>query len=174
MDFPMRTALTGTPGTGKTTISNILNERYGIRIEHLHDVIVENGYYLARDEFRDSLIVDIASLAKHKFAEECLIEGHFSHYLQVDLVIVLRTNPKVLKQRLYTKGYSEAKVLENYEAEILDVILIEALEIQEFDKVYEVDTTSTLENAISWTVDIMCDRNRDSFRPGKIDWTGYI
>ncbi len=170
----MRTALTGTPGTGKTTISNILNERYGIRVVHLHDVIVENRYYLARDESRNSLVVDIASLVKHKFAEDCLIEGHLSYCLQVDLVIVLRANPKVLKQRLYSKGYPEAKVLENYEAEILDVILIEALEIQEFDKVYEVDTTSTLESAISWIIDIMCDRNRDSFRPGKFDWTGYI
>jgi adenylate kinase len=170
----MRIALTGTPGTGKTTISNVLNERYGITIAHLHDVIVENSYYLARDESRDSLIVDIASLAKHKFAEDCLIEGHLSHYLQVDLVIVLRANPKVLKQRLHSKGYPEAKVLENYEAEILDVILIEALEMQEFDKVYEVDTTSALESAISWMIDVVCDRNRDSFRPGKFNWTGYI
>ncbi len=170
----MRIALTGTPGTGKTTISNVLNERYGITIAHLHDVVVENNYYLAQDESRDSLIVDIASLVKHKFAEDCLIEGHLSHYLQVDLVIVLRANPKVLEQRLRSKWYPEGKILENFEAEILDVILIEALEIQEFDKVYEVDTTSGLESAISWIIDIACNRNRDCFRPGKFDWTRYI
>jgi len=170
----MRTALTGTPGTGKTTVSNILNERYGIRVVHLHDVIIENRYYLARDDFRDSLIVDISSLLKHKFAEDCLIEGHLSHYLQVDLVIVLRANPKVLKQRLYERGYPEAKVVENYEAEISDIILIEALEMQEFDNVYEVDATRTSESTVESVMDIMCDRDRASFRPGKFDWTGYI
>ena len=170
----MRVALTGTPGTGKTTVSNILNERYGIRVVHLHDIIIEGHYYLVRDKSRDSLIVNISSLLKHKFAEDCLIEGHLSHYLQVDLIIVLRANPKVLKRRLYKRGYPEAKVVENYEAEISDTILIEALEMQEFDNVYEVDATHTSESTIESVIDIMCDRDRASFRPGKFDWTGYI
>ena len=41
----MKTALTGTPGTGKTTISKILSDGYGLEVVDLNEVIRSHGYY---------------------------------------------------------------------------------------------------------------------------------
>ena len=51
-------ALTGTPGTGKTSISNILQKK-GFKIIDLNEIACEKGFLIGRDEKRDSNIVDI-------------------------------------------------------------------------------------------------------------------
>ena len=122
----MKTALTGTPGTGKTTIGKILRDRYGLKVVDLNEVIRAHQYYAGRDENRDCLIVDLEALKAHPFSEDLVLEGHLSHNLLVDRVIVLRTNPVALRRRLQQKAFSDKKINENVEAEILDVILVEA------------------------------------------------
>ena len=56
------------------------------------------------------------------------------------MAVILRCNPLELRKRLAAKGWSENKILENVQAEVLDVIKIEAHE--SLDKVYELDTTA--------------------------------
>ncbi len=130
--------------------------------------------YKGRDEKRDSYVVDVDRLRKDvgkyfKFKGNLIFEGHLSHYLDADLVIVLRTNPKILKRRLESKGYSREKVRENIEAEALDVILIESLDIHR-EKVRELNTTdlSTLE-VVDKIKDIIMGKG--GYDPGKIDWS---
>ena len=40
----MKIALTGTPGTGKTTIGKILRDRYGLKVVDLNEVIRVHKY----------------------------------------------------------------------------------------------------------------------------------
>jgi adenylate kinase len=47
----------------------------------------------------------------------------------VDVAWVLRCDPDVLRGRLQRRGYSTGKVVENLEAEALDIILQEALDM---------------------------------------------
>jgi adenylate kinase len=51
--------------------------------------------------------------------EITVIDGHLSHHLPIDAVIVLRCSPEALEDRLSTRGYSEAKTSENCEWELL-------------------------------------------------------
>ncbi len=169
----MKTALTGTPGTGKTTISKMLRDSYGLEVVDLNEVIRAHGYHIGWDENRHCLVVDINALRAHPFSDGLVLEGHLSHHLSVDRVIVLRTNPDVLRERLQKKGFSDNKIRENLEAEILDVILIEALGVHG-NNVYEVDSTGTPSIAAQLVWEITQGRCLERFVVGQYDWTGYL
>ena len=141
----MQIALTGTPGTGKTTIAGLLPYKV-IDI----NALVKGGMNFGTDPERGCLEADMDALAKHLARldsdETQILEGHFSHHF-ADWSIVLRLAPSLLKSRLEARGYSSEKIRENLEAEALDVILVEA--VQFCHRVDEIDTTgkSTLEVA---------------------------
>jgi adenylate kinase len=141
----MQIALTGTPGTGKTTIAGLLPYRV-IDI----NALVKGGMNFGIDAKRGCLEADMDALANYLARldpdETLILDGHFAHHF-ADWSIVLRLSPAVLKSRLEARGYSAQKIKENLEAEALDVILVEAVEF--CDRVDEIDTTgkSTLEVA---------------------------
>ena len=167
----MKIALTGTPGTGKTTISNFLKDEFGLKVVDLNEVISTFQYYMGWDDNRNCGIVDLEALRAHPFEDGLVIEGHISHHLSVDRVIVLRTNPAVLRGRLQEKGFSENKIRENIEAEILDVILIEALELHG-NNVYEVDSTGRLSTSAQLVWEITQGHALERFVrwPIRLDW----
>ncbi len=163
-------AITGTPGTGKTSVAEELKKK-GYRVYSVNE--------LAKDciiDYEDGCaIVDIEKL-KEKAKElepDSMVEGHLSHHL-ADKAIVLRCNPLILKERLIHRGWREEKVLENVEAELVDAILIECLETCR--EVYEIDTTSrSPEEVAEIIVSIISDRKlAEKFKPGKIDWIAEV
>jgi len=169
----MKIALTGTPGTGKTTIGKILRDRYGLNVVDLNEVIRAQHYYTEWDKNRECLIVDLEALRAHAFSEDLVLEGHLSHNLFVDRVIVLRTNPVALRRRLQRKAFSDKKIEENVEAEILDVILVEAV-AQHGNNVYEVDSTGTLSESAQVVWEIVLGHWLERFAAGRCDWTAYL
>ena len=134
----MLIALTGTPGTGKSTVAEELARR-GYLIIKVNDTI--GPYVLEQDTERDARIVDTDRWSAEFPHQEGIVEGHLSHLLPADKVIVLRCRPDILKKRLIMRGYHPEKVEENVEAEMLDVILVEALEEHAPGKIYEIDET---------------------------------
>jgi len=165
--------LTGTPGTGKTTVAALLP----FRVIDLNVVVREGGLTLGTDPDRGCLIADVEALAgrldelaPEEDDEIVVLEGHFSHQFASE-AIVLRTRPGVLRERLVQRGYSKEKVRENLEAEALDVILVEAAEWCE--KVSEIDATSlSPEEVAALVVKIL--RREIAMPPGKVDWTGEM
>lgn len=134
----MMIALTGTPGTGKTTIAALLSAR-GIAVVSQKETMVP--YILEHDAERDTDIIDEEAWVEDFVAVEGVIEGHLTHLLPADKVVVLRSRPDILAGRLRARGYSEEKVQENAEAEALDAILIEALEVHPEEHMLVIDTT---------------------------------
>ena len=57
-------AVTGTPGTGKTTIAGKLAKKINGEIINLTQIINENKLYTGIDKSRDTKIVDVAELKK--------------------------------------------------------------------------------------------------------------
>jgi len=169
----MKIALTGTPGTGKTTISNVLKDDFGLKVIDLNEVIRASQYYIGWDDNRNCGIVDLEALKAHPFADGLVLEGHMSHHLPVDRVIVLRTNPAVLRGRLQKKGFLENKIRENVEAEILDVILVEALGVHG-NNVYEVDSTGKVSTSAQLVWEITQGHSLERFSVGQYDWIGYL
>ncbi len=134
--------ITGTPGTGKDTISKILSKKLGFKLIDLNKLAKERGFIKGYDEKRKCDIVDIGKVNKEikKFRKSLIIQSHYSHELCSDLVIVLRTDTKELRKRLEKRKWPEEKIKENLEAEIFEICKDEAL--QKTKKVFEIDTTS--------------------------------
>jgi adenylate kinase len=177
-------ALTGTPCTGKSTVCRHLEEDY--KIIDLNKLIQKEGLHTGLDEQRNSLIADLDAIQDR--VDEILkdetatviIEGHFSHLLKgIDAVIVLRTRPEVLVGRLLARGYSPEKVQENMEAEALDVILIEAVELN--DKVYEVENIAAFPEDIGLEIELLIElikaddpEQLKKYIPGRFDWNKEV
>lgn len=119
----MLIALTGTPGTGKSSVAERLRER-GYKVATVVELAEKHGCII--DEEDGEIVIDVESLAA-RIDFEGIVEGHLSHLLKPDVAIVLRCNPAVLRERLKGRNWSEEKLLENLEAEMLDVSLLRLL-----------------------------------------------
>ena len=175
-------ALSGTPGTGKSSISVLLQKR-GYLIVDLNKIAIDKKFTIGTDQKRKSKIIDTDMLDRYictnyKSEDIVFIEGHFSHLLKSsDKVIILRCHPDELRKRLEQKEWSEKKINENIEAEAIDVILCEAVEIHHKKNIFEIDTTNnTPESVLSSIVEIV----KNNFKPikkyniGKIDWSETV
>lgn len=154
----MSIALTGTPGTGKSSCAKLLAER-GHSVASLNDVIKRKK--LGKKDRDGCHVVDPKKLGGLRL-DANIIEGHLSHFLPVDIVIVLRCDPRVLEKRLKRKKYKIKKVRENMEAEALDAIVIEAL--QEGKQPYEIDTTNMIPKEVADAVERIIKGKGDGFK----------
>ncbi len=129
-------AITGTPGTGKSTLTKYLEKKLGFDRLDLHDYYkqVSTGYDRSGKCY-DIDLKKFEKLVKSKIKESekgLIIDTHISHLLPkklIDLCIVLTcSNLKKLEQRLIDRKYSKKKIRENLDSEIFQVCLIEAKE----------------------------------------------
>ncbi len=169
-------ALTGTPGTGKTSISAELRSR-GHDVIDGKEFIKEQGLLGEYDAERDTYEVDLDLLndALQPFRDEdgpVILDSHLSHFMDSRGIIVLRCSPKVLAIRLRARGYSEEKVRENVQAEILDEILCEAMESD--IPVGEVDCTSASIGECADLVERIIRGDASDCAPGKTDWSAEM
>ena len=157
--------MTGTPGTGKTTVAALL--RY--RVLDINS-LVRGGMNLGQDPERGCLEADMDALAGHldslESEETVILEGHFSHHF-ADWAIVLRLSPAALRLRLEKRGYSQSKIRENLEAEALDVILVEAVDMCR--RVDEIDTSGRSAAEVAAMIENIIE-GRLHLPPGQADW----
>jgi len=140
-------AVSGTPGTGKTTIAKQLAEELGYAYVDVNKVIDEQELAEGYDEQRDCKIVDTEKLnavliRMIKQEKDLVIDSHLSHFLPkkyVDRCIITICELPELKKRLEKRGYKASKVRENLDAEIFDSIAEEAKELGH--EVFIIDTT---------------------------------
>ena len=152
-------AITGTPGTGKTTVAKILAKRTGYTHLNLNKEIARRKLYSGYDHKRKSYIADMKKMtafAKGFIAKEhaVIIDGHLSHNLPscvVDQVIILRCSPAVLKKRLEGKKWPKEKVKENVEAERIGIVAWEAR--KNHGSIIEIDTTRTGPEAVATKIE---------------------
>ena len=164
----MLVAISGTPGCGKTSASLELEKR-GFSIRSINLLAEENDCVTGYDKEMDSKEIDVDKL--NEYIKENLkdadyiVEGHLSHLLAVDRVIILRCDPLVLRMRLNEKGWTDSKIKENVEAEILDVIKVEAYE--EEHKIHEIDTTLKKPKEVADEIEGIIKGN---YEDRNIDW----
>ncbi|KAF1773360.1 hypothetical protein JG687_00003351 [Phytophthora cactorum] len=156
--------VTGTPGTGKTSMCQQLAER-SLLLTHLNvgDLVKERGLHNGRDEEFDCFVLDEDKVCDEM--EDMMAEGgkvvdfHTCDFFPerwFDLVVVLRVDNTTLFDRLQKRGYSEKKVAENVECEIMEVVLQEAREsyapeiVQELPSRTVEDMESNIERVLTW------------------------
>lgn len=168
----MKIALTGTPGTGKTAVGAVLAAQ-GYTVESFDDLAAH--CVVGFDRERDCRIVDVEAVDRQfrQRHDQVVVEGHLSHLLSVECVVVLRCHPDVLRERLAAKKWPEAKIRENVAAEALDVITVQAVERHGEERVGEVDTTHlSAQQAAQEIVKIV----EHGFLSGgqRVDWSDWV
>ena len=167
----MRVAVTGTPGTGKTTA--VERADTDLDVVHLNDVIERDGFETGTDAERGSTVADMDALdAWLDGRDDVLVESHLAHHFPADRVVVLRCHPEALEQRLTERGESRAKAQENAEAEALDVVLSEAV-ADHGDSVYEIDTTDRDPDAVARAIEAVVTGEREP-SVGIVDFIEYL
>jgi adenylate kinase len=177
--------ISGTPGTGKSTVSKQISEMIDAKIISLNELAISEKLTLQYDKKRETYIVDFDKLipylinliesfknAGHKFL---IIEGHFADIVPnefINYAIVLRCDPEQLSNRLKKRGYKREKVRENVQAEILGNCVNYLIQKQINSPTYEIDTTLlTIESIAKTIIDlIIYNKNVEGFKIGKVDW----
>jgi len=168
----MRVAVTGTPGTGKTTATERLD--VGLDVVHLNQALREEGLYDEVDEERDSVVADMDAVADWLGdRDDAVIDSHLAHRFDADRVVVLRCRPEELERRLRERGEPPAKARENAESEALDVILAEAVDRHGEGNVYEVDATDRDPDEVAAAVAAVVAGERDP-SAGTVSYVDYL
>jgi Predicted nucleotide kinase (related to CMP and AMP kinases) len=102
--------------------------------------------------------------------KDIVLDGHLAHLVELDRCVVLRTSPGKLRARLQSREYSSEKIDENVEAEAMDLILSEAIEMQ--DCVYEIDTSDKSPSEIAEEVMEFVESGNPDY--GKVDWSNWF
>ena len=168
--------ISGTPCSGKTTISEALSSTLNYDLIKINDLAIENDLVLGIDDEKGYKIIDIDALDElllEVISDNLIVEGHLSHLCHgADKMIVLRCRPEILEKRLALREYSDAKIRENLEAEALGVCSAESLDIYE-DKVYELDVSDlSVDEAVSKITDVINGDKELSF--GEIDFMDWL
>jgi adenylate kinase len=175
VDKGISVAVTGAPGTGKTTLCEQLLEKY--IVASLKDLAKQFGCLGDVDSNDESAPIDIHELSEKwqsESSEVTLIDGHLSHFLDVDAIVLLRCKPKDLQERLVKRGYSESKITANVEWEMVAGTWSEIHEFEISVPVLEIDTTdspiqSIVQLVTDW-IDDGCPALEQEESSSAVDW----
>ena len=170
--------ISGTPCTGKTTISEELSKKLNWELVKINDLAISNNLVLGIDEDKGYKIIDIDALNETLLniiskSDNLIVEGHLSHLCSgADKLIILRCRPEILEKRLALRDYSEAKIHENLEAEALGVCSAESMDMYE-NNICELDVSNlSIDEAVSILFDVINGEKELSF--GEIDFMDWL
>lgn len=170
--------ISGTPCTGKTTVSELLSDKLNCKLVKINDLAICDNLVLGIDKDKGYKIIDIDALNDSlsdiiSSSDNLIVEGHLSHLCYgADKLIILRCRPEILEKRLTLRDYSDAKIHENLEAEALGVCSAEALEIYE-NNIYELDVSDLTPDEIVYIlIDVINGEKQLSF--GEIDFMDWL
>ncbi len=168
-------AVTGTPGTGKTTISErLLKSLKNAELIRANDIVRERKLFTARDR-HGSLIVKMKGLeselnrrVRASKADFVIVEGHLLCDIRIRgaVAVVVREHPATLLKRLRSRGYPRQKIEDNIVSEAIDYCGVNAA--SRYRKVYEVESG---EAALGRIIDIARGRK---VKPRDIEMLGEL
>lgn len=155
--------VTGTPGTGKSTLGQELAHRTGLNYVNVGDVAKENNLYDGYDQEYQCHVLDedavIDELEDQMEQGGNVVDYHGCEFFPerwFDIIFVLRTDNTILYERLEKRLYSAKKIQENVQCEIFQTILEEARESYKNNVVHELpsntpeDMENNLDQIMQW------------------------
>ncbi len=176
--------ITGTPCTGKTTLAQKLTTELKAQYINLTNLAETENLIIGKDPERDTTIIDEAKMFRklkqiidQTDNQNIIIDGHYAAAVtpkdQVTTILVLRRNPKELREIMQERNYSKQKQDENIAAEILDVCLVEALREFSKEKTCEINVTGkSSDETLKEAIDVLEGKKPCSV--GCVDWLGQL
>jgi len=179
------TLISGTPGTGKTSVSKEITKIINAKVISLNSLAQSEGFVSEYDEERETWIINEEKLRKKTLAlikqaktenlEVLIIESHFADIIPenlIDLILILRCDPSILSQRLRERGYKDKKIKENIQSEILGNCVNYFIENNVKKPIYEMDTSKlSIYQLRDEIIKIVNDREYGKiYKLGQIDW----
>ena len=181
--------VSGTPGTGKTTVSQNLLNNFKAKVISLNELAISEKLIINYDVERETSVINEKKLIRYiiKLIERynkldleiLIIESHFSDIVPgqyIDFIIILRCDPDELYVRLKERGYKKEKIRENVQSEILGNSANYFLNKQLNKPIMEIDTTNKSIDVITKTIIGIITGKVDvtEYIIGKIDWLEKI
>ncbi|XP_052102479.1 adenylate kinase isoenzyme 6-like [Mytilus californianus] len=155
--------ITGTPGTGKSTLAEELAQRASLNYINIGDLAKEGNLYEGFDPQYNCPIIDedrvLDELEDQMGQGGNVIDYHGCEFFPerwFDIVFVLRTDNSILYTRLESRGYNGKKLEDNIQCEIFQTILEEARDSYKTEIVHELasntpdDMEDNLDKILSW------------------------
>ena len=172
---PSIIGITGTPGTGKKSIGQIIAINLGYKFVDLNKIALESDAVLSNE--KEDLEVNTKKLRRHVLrqikGQNVVLVGHLLPDLlskgEIKFVAVLRCSPFELEKRYSERHYSATKIKDNVSSEILDICFAEAVHSFGTKVISEFDTTGR--QSIDVANEIIQVYNRHKKRSfGNINW----
>jgi adenylate kinase len=165
----MNVLVTGSPGVGKSQFAQALQKKlaelgFFAKILSVSDLVKEEKLYEEYDEQLDTYIMKDSKVKRR--VKELLSEHNWiveSHTVSViprgiiDYTFILRVpNTALYYDRLAARGYSKAKIEENVDCEIMQVVWQEAVErfVEENCDVVVSETPEQLADAVDEAIEV--------------------
>ena len=177
--------ISGTPGTGKTSVSKKITEKLNARMISLNEIAISNNLIIKYDQKRDTSIINAKKIIgyvkklieqyKKEKIDVLIIESHFSDIIPnniIDYPIVLRCHPDELIKRLKLRNYKIEKLRENVQTEILGNCTNYMIKKNLAKDIIEIDTSNlNIESVAEIIISLIQDnKNIEKFSKLKIDW----
>lgn len=176
-----RLVITGSPGAGKHTAARLVSERLGAQIMDINKVALEKGAVLSRTdkgaEVDTKKVGRLLASMLNKEKGSVVIVGHLAPYVLkgagIDMVAVLRRSPTRLAATLAGRKYAKEKINENVSAEVLGILLYDAIKAFGRRRVAEFDTTSRTPEETTDEI-IAALQKKSPKRTGTVDWLAVL
>ena len=171
--------ITGTPGVGKTTHCEELASKTGLHHLDINEVVKKHSIGESSNDPDDpnTKIVDedrLLDCIENDLEEGGqIIDWHACDLFppsMIDLVCVVRCDNKLLYDRLKSRNYSEKKLQENMDCEIMEVLLQEAREAYDSQIIVELksDKTTDLDSNVERIEQWIANWKKDHDKGGDV------
>ncbi len=174
----MRIGITGVPGSGKTTLSKLISEKYNLKNISINNLINEKNLWTEIDARDDAKVVNMIALKREllNLSEDCVVEGHLLCELAVpmDILIILRVPINLLEKRLNERKYNDFKMKSNIYSELLDYCTDRAKckYSKSETKIYEIVTSKKIEESLE-EIDLILKGEGEKFKAPWVNLTDF-
>ena len=170
----MSIVITGTPGVGKHTITDIISKKMNLEVLDITKVAQKSGLVEQNSGINEIDVEKLENYLEGKNSEKNIVVGHLAPFViskkDAKIVVILRRNPYDLIQVYNQRKYSRKKIKENVGSEVLGIIAYDAMtKFQE--KAVQIDVSKkTVEQVVDDVIKIISDNKQSD----EVDWLEIV
>ena len=140
----MSIVITGNPGVGKHTITQLIADKMKLSIIDINKIAKDSNLFEKNGDTNDVDVEVLEKILESKISENNIIVGHLAPYVlrknQVKIMIILRRSPYDLIPVYEDRKYDDDKIRDNVGSEILGIITNDAIDKFQ-EKIFQINVS---------------------------------